>query len=341
MKKFSIILFVLFLGSISYLVFAYQNDSGNSLPVVNNTLQVKEDKVVEKVVSVPDYVVVTFAGDVMMDRGVEASVKKNLKGDYSKIFENFDLFKNDDISFVNLEGPVSDVGHNVGSKYSFRMDPKIIPVLKGAGIDIVSFANNHIGDYTVKAFVDTLKRLKADEILFAGAGNNYAEATTPTVIEKNNIKTCFLGYSDVGPNWMQATATNPGILIASDPNFSNTIKEAKLNCDALIVSFHWGDEYKPHTKRQESLAHLVIDSGADIVVGAHPHVPQDIETYNDKLIMYSLGNFVFDQSWSKPTMQGMVVQMKVYKDGSVKDVMPYTTQQNKFFQIESTTPRLD
>jgi poly-gamma-glutamate synthesis protein (capsule biosynthesis protein) len=288
----------------------------------------------------PDYVTMTFAGDVMLDRGVEASVNKNLGGDFSRLFDNFTMFQNDDISFINLEGPVSDLGYNVGSKYSFRMDPQVLPKLKDAGVDIVSFANNHIGDYTVKAFVDTLKRLSDNGILFAGGGANYTEVNTPTVIEKNNIKTCFLAYSDVGPNWMKATEKNPGILLLSDPNFSNTITSAKSFCDVLVVSVHWGDEYKPHTARQTKFAHLAIDSGADIVVGHHPHVPQDVEIYNNKPIMYSLGNFIFDQSWSKPTMQGLVVQLKAYKDGSTTDIQMFTTQQNKFFQIESITEKL-
>lgn len=287
----------------------------------------------------PDYVIMTFAGDVMLDRGVEASVKKNLEGDFSRLFNNFTMFQNDDISFINLEGPVSDVGYNVGSKYSFRMDPQVLPELKDAGVDIVSFANNHIGDYTAKAFVDTLKRLSDNGILFAGGGANYTEASTPTVIEKNNIKTCFLAYSDVGPNWMKATEKNPGILLLSDPNFSNKITSAKSVCDVLVVSVHWGDEYKPHTARQTKFARLAIDSGADIVVGHHPHVPQDVEIYNNKPIMYSLGNFIFDQSWSKPTMQGLVVQLKAYKDGSTTDMKMFTTQQNKFFQIESITEK--
>lgn len=287
----------------------------------------------------PDYVIMTFAGDVMLDRGVEASVNKNLEGDFSRLFDNFTMFQNDDISFINLEGPVSDVGYNVGSKYSFRMDPKVLPKLKDAGVDIVSFANNHIGDYTAKAFVDTLKRLSDNGILFAGGGANYTEASTPTVIEKNNIKSCFLAYSDVGPNWMKATEKNPGILLLSDLNFSNTISSAKSVCDVLVVSVHWGDEYKPHTARQTKFAHLAIDSGADIIVGHHPHVPQDVEIYNNKPIMYSLGNFIFDQSWSKPTMQGLVVQLKAYKDGSTTDMKMFTTQQNKFFQIESITEK--
>lgn len=339
MKKTFFITFI-FLGSGLALYwnflsnFLFINETSNQVASVATALPV----VIEE--KIPDRVVITFAGDVMMDRGVKSSVKNNFLGDYNELFKNVEIFKNDDISFVNLEGPVSDLGYNVGSKYSFRMDPKVIPVLKDTGIDIVSFANNHVGDYTVKAFTDTLKRLNDGGILYAGVGHNYTEATQPTVIEKNNIKTCFLAYSDVGPDWIKAGDEKPGILIASDPKFAVTITDAKRNCDALIVSFHFGDEYKPHTKRQAKLAHLALDSGADIVVGHHPHVPQDIEIYNGKPIIYSLGNFLFDQSWSEPTMQGLVVQMKVYKDGTANEIKQYDSKQNKFFQIESITEKV-
>jgi hypothetical protein len=348
-RTFWILFVTLFVCSILYWVISGQsvfNNLYSSTDLNNQTASVsKAFPVVEQV---PDYVVITFAGDVMFDRGVKGSVKKNFKGDYNQLFDNINgenndesIFNKDDISFVNLEGPVSDVGHNVGSIYSFRMDPVVISVLKNLGIDIVSFANNHVGDYSSVAFADTLKRLNNGSMPFTGAGNNYTEAIRPTVIEKNNIKTCFLGFSDVGPNWIKATDKNPGLLIANDPNFSKIISEAKIDCDVLIVSFHWGDEYKPHNIRQEKLAHSAIDSGADIVVGAHPHVAQDVEIYKERPIMYSLGNFMFDQYFSKETLQGLVVQMKVYKDGSTSDIKQYTSQQNKLFQIESITEKTE
>lgn len=335
-KSFAIFLIVILTGVAIFLGFYGEYFLNNiyDKEIQNNEIVIVPNIEPEKI-EVPDYVTITFAGDAMLDRGVEASVNKNLEGDYSKLFDNIDIFQGDDISFLNLEGPVSDVGHNVGSKYSFRMDPRVISALKTNGIDIVSFANNHVGDYTVQAFIDTLERLNNGEILFAGAGFNYAEATTPTVIEKNDIKTCFLASSDVGPSWMKATEKSAGILLANDPDFAGIISRAKINCDILIVSFHWGDEYKPHNARQSKLAHLAIDNGADIVVGAHPHVAQDIEIYNGKPIMYSLGNLIFDQSWSEETMRGLVVQMQVEKSGFVRNIQEYTTQQNKFFQIET------
>ena len=270
------------------------------LPIIENTIEnipLVENK----------HTTLFFVGDIMMTRGVKSSVIKNFNNDYSKLFENLPELKNADILLGNLEGDVSDKGNNVGSKYSFRMDPAILPVLKNAGFNILSFANNHVGDWNKDAFLDTLSKLDETGILKTGAGQNSEEAESPTIIEKNNTKFGFLSFSDVGPSWMEAKSDSPGILLASNPKISGIIKNAKLSTDVLIVSFHFGDEYKvTHNKRQETLAHMAIDSGADMVIGHHPHVIEDIEEYNGKPIIYSLGNFIFDQSFSKDTMRGML-----------------------------------
>lgn len=248
-----------------------------------------------------------FVGDIMLTRGVKSSVEKNFAGDYSKLFDNLGELKNADILFGNLEGAVSDIGNNVGSKYSFRMDPIVLPILKNAGFDIVSFANNHVGDWNIDAFKDTLSGLEENGILKTGAGQNKIEAETPTIIEKNGTLFGFLGFTDVGPNWLEAKGDNPGILLASDPNFDDIIKNAKTKCDVLIVSFHFGVEYKTiHNSRQETLAHRAIDNGADMVIGHHPHVMEDMGEYKGKPIVYSLGNFIFDQYFSVETMRGML-----------------------------------
>jgi len=101
----------------------------------------------------------------------------------------------------------------------------------------------------------------------------------------------------------------------------------------LVVSFHFGEEYQAtHNARQEYLAHKAIDDGAKIIIGSHPHVAEDTEVYKNGFIAYSLGNFVFDQSWSKPTMQGMLLEMKLNRDGSTT-VKKDTTNVKSVFKI--------
>ena len=274
-----------------------------------------------------NYVTMLFGGDLMLDRGVKSSVMKNFGGDYSALFEKLPIIKDADIVFANLEGPASDQGQNMHNLYSFRMDPSVIPALKGAGFDILSVANNHEGDWGRDAYADTLSRLKENEIAYTGGGINIQEAENPTIIEKNGIKIGFLGFSDVGPESLTPGLDTPGMLLANNPHFDEIIKNASEKVGDLVVSFHFGDEYQTtHNKRQEYLAHKAIDDGAKIVVGSHPHVIEDTETYSPKsctqsscmgYIAYSLGNFVFDQKFSQNTMQGMLLRIDLSKDGSL------------------------
>lgn len=330
-EKFKSIIFILIILIIGvFSVFLIINKSflvQNELTslALNNTTPKKIDKK-------PNTTTLYFVGDIMMTRGVETSVKKNFNGKYEELFKNLEELKNADILFANLEGAVSDKGNNVGSKYSFRMNPSILPVLKNAGFDIVSFANNHIGDWNMTAFKDSLTRMKENGIIKTGAGFNKKEAEDPSIIEKNGIIFGFLGFSDVGPNWMEAKEETPGILLASDPNFESIINNASKKCDILIVSFHWGEEYKTiHNNRQEALAHKAIDSGANMVIGHHPHVVQDIETYKNSPIVYSLGNFIFDQHFSKETMQGMLF-IATFEGKILKETKTKISIQNKNYQ---------
>jgi len=179
------------------------------------------------------------------------------------------------------------------------MDPSVVPALSGAGFSVLSVANNHVGDWGRDAYIDTLSRLKENEIQYTGGGNNLQEAEQPTIIERNGMKIGYLGFSDVGPDWMQATDMDAGLLLASDSNFDSIIQNAAKQVDDLVVSFHWGVEYQTkHNARQELLAHKAIDDGAKIVIGSHPHVTQDTEVYKNSFIDYSLGNFIFDQYFS-------------------------------------------
>ncbi len=296
----------------------------------------RSDWVKEKIglpdITEPDFVTLTFGGDLMLDRGVRSSVVRNFSNDYSALFEKLSFLKERDIVFANLEGTASDLGKDLHNLYSFQMDPDVIPALAGAGINVLSVANNHVGDWGRESYSDTLIRLTENEIAYAGGGANSALAEEPTIVEKHGVKIGFLAFSDVGPDWMKATETQAGLLLASNPRFDEIIQNASKKVDYLIVSFHFGDEYKTvHNARQEYLAHLAVDDGAKLVIGAHPHVVEDTEIYKDSLIAYSLGNFIFDQSWSAPTMQGMLLNVKLWENGQM-DVSKDTVKLNSAFQ---------
>ena len=281
-----------------------------------NTGLLNKDKKPEE--KVPDFVNLSFLGDIMLDRGVESSVNKNFEGDFSQLFVNLTELKNSDIVFTNLEGTVSDKGKDLGSVYSFRMNPIVIPTMKDAGIDIVSIANNHVGDWGRASYEDMINRLQQDELLYTGGGINSFAAEQPTIIEKNGMKIGFLGFADNGPGYLEASMDKAGFLSAKNPRFAEIIKSASEQVDYLVVSFHWGEEYQPiHNARQAYLAHTAIDNGAKIIAGHHPHVMQDTEVYKQGFIAYSLGNFIFDQYFSPATMQGMWLEVALFRDGSL------------------------
>ena len=302
----------------------------------SQNIQIIENDI--NILPLPKDTTLVFVGDMMFDRGVETSARNNFGGDFNKFFENLSELKDADILFANLEGPVSNVGNNVGSIYSFRMDPNVLPAIKNAGFDIVSFANNHVGDWNFNAFKDTLARLDEVGILKTGAGINKTDATDPKIIEKNGTKFGFLGFSDVGPSWMEAKDDRAGILLASDPNLPQIIEDAKTKVDVLIVSFHFGDEYKKvHNARQEKLAMMAIDSGADLIIGHHPHVIEDVGVYKGVPIVYSLGNFIFDQYFSKDTMKGMLYKV-TFNGKEIVNTEQKIITLNKKYQPEGIYP---
>ena len=259
----------------------------------------------------PVPITMTFVGDIMFDRGVKRTVKNHLQGSYDGLYANASYLTDVDIAFANLEGPVGTSGYNVGSRFSFHMEESGLRAMKTAGFDIVSFANNHVGDYTVEAFLETLDLLKKLEIRYSGAGKTSGEVFAPTIIEVRGTRIGFLSASDVGPTWLNVTEKSPGIALMRDPQLIQSIGEAKKSVDVLVLSLHWGNEYSPASAEQIKYAHTFIDAGVDIIVGHHPHVIQKVEVYKGKPIFYSLGNFIFDQPFSLHTMRGMVANVSV------------------------------
>jgi poly-gamma-glutamate capsule biosynthesis protein CapA/YwtB (metallophosphatase superfamily) len=201
-----------------------------------------------------------------------------------------------DLTFGNLEGPVSDVGRNRHHLYSFRADPKAIEGLKLAGFDVMSLANNHTYDWDPPALLDTLRRLRESGIAPVGAGANDLEAHYPQLVNLAGLKLAFLAYVNVEPKAAIAAPDKPGVAWLELDRVLADIRFARPLADLVVVGLHWGNEYASQPQRsQVALAHQMIDAGADLVVGGHPHAVQPLEQYRGRWIAYSLGNFVFDQ----------------------------------------------
>lgn len=234
-----------------------------------------------------------LVGDIMLSRGVDITMKT--KG-YLYPFKNISEITNSaEVTFGNLESPLSTRGMKGDQIYSFRGDPEAVKGLVYAGFKVLNLANNHSYDYGRKAFEETLEILKKNKIQTIGAGKNVTEARKPVVFDLGDVKIAFLGY-DLSPGAFPAGLDHPGVAKAMHVWIMKDLERVKQEADFVVVSFHWGIEYRDFpTEYQKSLAHIAIDCGADIVVGHHPHTFQGIEIYQGKLIAYSLGNFIFDQ----------------------------------------------
>jgi len=278
-----------------------------------------------------------FVGDIMLDRGVKYMVEKHGDNDFSFPFAKIaDEIKNADLAMANLESQISNKGSNAGSVYSFRAPVEAIQGLIFSGIDIVSLANNHAFDYGSQALKDSLERLIDAGISPVGAGNEY-QAFSPAIKTVNNTRLAFFAYTDQMPVSLQAKGESFGIAVINKDNLTKIkadIELAKQLTDIVVVSFHWGIEYAEEpSSEQVNLARDMIDAGADLIIGHHPHVVQKYEKYKDGYVFYSLGNFIFDQGFSDETLEGEIAKV-VVKNKKITDVFPLKVILNEFFQPE-------
>jgi len=235
-----------------------------------------------------------FGGDVMLGRSVGTRIAKN--NDPSWPFKKISSILNDaDLTFINLESPFGSECKSTDTGMVFCADPISVKGLVGSGVDIANLANNHIDNQGNSGFDLTISTLNQNQIAPVGLGK-------PVIKTVKNTKIAFLGFNDTPPNFSQVSASWP-------VNVSDQIIHAKSQADIVIASFHWGNEYSHRSLHQVELAHMAIDSGADAVIGHHPHWVQEIETYLGKPIYYSLGNLVFDQMWSEETRKGILVKL--------------------------------
>jgi poly-gamma-glutamate capsule biosynthesis protein CapA/YwtB (metallophosphatase superfamily) len=234
-----------------------------------------------------------FVGDIMLSRGVDFWMRRE---GYLYPFENIaEITNSAEIVFGNLESPLSTKGEKGENFYSFRANPESVKGLIYAGFDVLNLANNHSCDYGKEAFEETIELLNQNNIKTIGAGKNLQEARRPAIFDLGDLKIAFLGYN-VSPGAFYAKDNRFGVTKAESAWIIKDIEKMRNKADLIIVSYHWGIEYEDFpTEYQKSLAHMTIDCGGDIVIGHHTHTFQGIEIYKGKLIVYSLGNFIFDQ----------------------------------------------
>jgi poly-gamma-glutamate synthesis protein (capsule biosynthesis protein) len=263
------------------------------------------------------------AGDVIPHEAVRAAAgaaaasgdPTNSQGWGALFSDVSDVFEKADFGFVNLETPVAPA-HSKGSKpFMFDAPVALLDGLKANGIKIVSFANNHVMDQGWAGFAETREHLRDEGLLFAGTGDTVQQQWQPVITEAHGIKVGWLGMTrwlngnrnpdkDDQPhvNFFPYPGESGGAPGADEAQVLEAVKQARAQCDFLVVSIHWGIEYAPAPQPEDvDIAHKMLEAGASVVVGHHPHVLQPVETYQtqDKrntVIFYSLGNFLSNQS---------------------------------------------
>ncbi|MGI8743611.1 MAG: CapA family protein [Bryobacteraceae bacterium] len=237
-----------------------------------------------------------------------------------------------DIVFANLECTLSSRGRRMKSDNCYRASPHFAQAMHDAGISIVSFSNNHCMDYGECAFRDTIQELEANDVAVVGPVINSDSSRRAIVIERCGISLAFLAYNLVGPDYVYAWDHESGVIPLNEVSLIEDLEEIRSVVDWVAVSVHWGMEgsHLPF-QRQILLAHTLVDLGADFIIGHHTHVPGPIEIYKDKLIFYSLGNFLFGythRNWA----DNMIVTLRISRDTSAAEVVPLGTTASEQYQ---------
>jgi poly-gamma-glutamate capsule biosynthesis protein CapA/YwtB (metallophosphatase superfamily) len=260
-------------------------------------------------------------GDIMLGRLTGELIQaEGASAPFKSVTE---LFHSADWVVANLECAITDENSPEQKAYTFAAPVEAAPGLAQAGVNVVTLSNNHILDYGPAGLADTLTALQSHQIHSFGAGMNATDVHKPLLLEKEGVMIALLGYTDVTiekstyfdtHTWI-AGDHKPGLAWAKLTDVQQDVASARQVADIVIVYFHYGTEYLDHaTRDQHRLATGAIDAGASLVLGTHSHRLQEIELYKGGLIVYSLGNFVFDGFESDSNLSA-VLSVRMGKDG--------------------------
>lgn len=279
MNRTHIALLLVFIAICGWVVFVYSPQTVSTiLPVLAEEEELK----------------VLFVGDIMLDRNVAREGKS--VGAPAMLAGVQDLFDSTDLVVGNLEGTITtneSIAQRDHTVLRFTFDPTFAEAILKGRFDAVSLANNHALDFGEFGYDDTTRYLSQHGVKFFGQPYNDAYHLS-TSIEVGNMRVCLVGYHS--------------LFKSSYTMVVEEIRKVRSTCTKVVVMPHWGDEYEEKSNdAQKEAAHAFIDAGADLIVGSHPHVVQEVEIYEGKPVFYSLGNFMFDQNFSWETRHGLAV----------------------------------
>ncbi|MDH4209681.1 MAG: CapA family protein, partial [Anaerolineae bacterium] len=253
---------------------------------------------------------IVAVGDVMLGRGVASLMAANSPS--FPFLRSRELTQGADITFGNLECAITSRGTPQGG-ISLRSGPEAAQALGEAGFDILSLANNHVYDYGAVGLADTVHYLQAEDIACVGLSAEGGDDGGPVILERGELRIAFLAFNHVGLPYALEEDGGPSWL---DPELVyDEVRAAACEADFVVVSLHWGTEYVPLPDEfQQRVSRGILEAGAGLVLGHHPHVVGAVAFEDEGLVAYSLGNYVFDQPFSVETLQGMALRALI--DGS-------------------------
>lgn len=288
-------------------------EDGRYADILRDEAYMAEHNIYAKDAFSEEDVTLLFAGDILFDPNysVMAKVLQNGGDIGSGIAPDLiGEMQSADIMMLNNEFAYSEGGAPTPEKqFTFRARPDSVSYLTDMGVDIVSLANNHAYDYGEQALLDTMQILRAEGIPYVGAGANEQEASAPVYFIINDIKIAIISATQIerldNPDTKGATENSPGVFRCfNGEKLMQTVAQAKEESDFVVVYIHWGTENQEETDwLQNKQAPELVEAGADLIIGDHPHILQRIEIIDDVPVIYSLGNFWFN---SKPLDTGMV-----------------------------------
>ena len=243
-------------------------------------------------------------GDIMMHGDVKKAALQSpdqQEDGFPSLWADVEpLLKEADIAFGNLETPVAPRLGNPGMPFQFNAPEGLPKALRASGFTVLSTANNHAFDQGGKGVLETLERLQEASLLTVGSGENRAQAEQSKIVEKNDIKFAFLAFTDLFNVDLNHKASEPWVRPLDLEPVKAAIRAVRSRADVVVLSLHWGNEYQHGpTQRQRDTAKALVEAGADLILGSHPHVLQPVEQIEagsrKAIVAYSLGNFIANQ----------------------------------------------
>ena len=278
----------------------------------------------------PTVTTLTVVGDIMLGRRVGQAIADDPRRPFRPLRRRL---AGADITVGNLESTLSTDGSPTQGNDSFGARPQVLRGLDSAGFDLVSLANNHVGDYGSRAMIRTFQRLRAADLRYVGAGRTLAEARRPVVITHRGVRIGFIGTESIGET-PAAGRNRPGTNRLNMPprtgplnesalrRIARDIRALKRDVDVVVVIPHWGTQYTHRVEASQRVAaRAFAEAGADLVLGNHPHWVQGVETMGRTTVVHSLGNFVFDMDFQVKTREGVFLEIVCW-GGTVKAVEP-------------------